>query len=89
MSEIPKNFICEYIFKIAGEMVIISKYDNHRNFIKDGKWAVCWIRGECNPWYLGENGEWHYKVGCTFHTAEDAYEHCLQFPPSKSSYKEE
>ena len=81
MSEIPKNFICEYIFSLDGETIIISKYDNHRNIINDGKWSACWLRGSGNPWYLNEDGKWKYKNGCTYHTAEDAYEHCLQFHP--------
>ena len=82
MKEIPKKFACEYNFAINGHEIRVMRFDNHGNPIPDGKWVACWVRGGANPWYSNVDGTWKYKCGCRYDTADDAYEHCLQFPPS-------
>ena len=81
MSGIPEKFACEYMFSIEGNIIFVTRYNNHHDMILDNKWSVCWLRGARNLWYLNTDGTWQYKHGCTYATADDAYEHCLKCPP--------
>jgi hypothetical protein len=76
-----KQFAREYVFSYEDITVTISRYNNHHRLLPDDAWCVS-IYGSptqdaTNHHYLnhgGEyNGQWLYKHGTRFATAEDAF----------------
>jgi hypothetical protein len=68
----------QFVVAIEGEMFHITRYDNHGNLIRNGKWvAVRWYGG-LNPHYVSYNAKrkrWvlTYKLYHEFATYQQAY----------------
>lgn len=70
-------FAREYLFSYEGINVTISRYNNHGRLLPDDGWMVS-VHGSrqtstTNHHYLTHStGEWRYKCGDLFASAEDA-----------------
>lgn len=74
----------EFGLIVAGEHVRITRYDNHRNRIPDGKWVVCWHQ----EWYLNGNGDWQYKRYAAFESPQHALDWLRAYPPAPAGNPE-
>lgn len=66
----------EFIVSWRGEVIYVSRYDNHRNLYPDG-WTVCSWKNHpygdsTNPFYLSSDGVWRYKKGSRFESVKAA-----------------
>ena len=78
-------YATEYRFGWSGgreraRTVYITRYDNHHRL--GTGWWVMTVLGAMNPWYMSAAGEWNYKSGSKWETAEEAYQALCRFGTS-------
>lgn len=80
-EELLKESAVEYSLRINGLNVRITRWDNHRRFIREG-WVVVYR----NEFYLmchDGKATWEYKRFSAFKTAEIALSWLKAYPPTK------
>jgi hypothetical protein len=68
-------FAVEYSLQLDDEAYRITRFDNHRQLIPEGRWAVVWH----NEFYLCR-GKWEYKNYQGFDSAGEALVALRQHP---------